>query len=173
VPGAIAPGIYMAEDVVSSDGTIAPETKVIFHAGDYVSLTPNFWAQQGSDFWALILACNVGPKPADKPISESGDIAFARANSENSNREQLQLRCSPNPTTYRLFAEFDLPTDGTYSLYVRNLQGRLIQTFASEEFRQAGQYHLELDASLYQAGVYVLTLQTSKIAVSERFVVAR
>src|SRR5690606_13120969 len=52
VPGAIAPGIYMAEDVVSSDGTIAPETKVIFQAGEYVSLTPNFWAQQGSDFWA-------------------------------------------------------------------------------------------------------------------------
>ncbi len=172
VPGAIAPGIYMAEDVVSSDGTIAPETKVIFHAGDYVSLTPNFWAQQGSDFWALILPCNVGPKPPeDNALVKS--LAAAERNAAGQNLESLRLSCYPNPATYRLVVTFDLPTDGTYSLYVRNLQGRLIQTFASQEFRNAGEYTIELDASLYDAGGYVLTLQTDKTAVSERFIVAR
>jgi photosystem II stability/assembly factor-like uncharacterized protein len=172
VPGAIAPGIYMAEDVVSSDGTIAPETKVIFHAGDYVSLTPNFWAQQGSDFWALILPCNVGPKPADDD-SWVKSLAAAERNAAGQNLENLRLSCYPNPATYRLIVTFDLPTDGSFSLYVRNLQGRLIQTFASQEFRNAGEYTIELDASLYDAGGYVLTLQTDKTAVSERFIVAR
>jgi hypothetical protein len=173
VPGAIAPGIYMARDVVSSDGTISPGSKVIFHAGDYVSLTPNFWAQAGSDFWALILACGIGPKPDEKKEKLAEESAVLRGDNPLAASGKLHLRCYPNPTTYRLLVEYDLPADGTYSLYVRNLQGRLIETFAADDFRMAGQYTLSLDALNYSAGVYVLTLQTAKSVVSERFVVAR
>ncbi|MBX2889613.1 MAG: T9SS type A sorting domain-containing protein [Saprospiraceae bacterium] len=173
VPGAIAPGIYMARDVVSSDGTISPGTKVIFHAGEYVSLTPNFWAQAGSDFWALILACGIGPKQPDEQEKRTASSAAMRENNPLAASGKLHLRCYPNPTTYRLLVEYDLPSDGTYSLYVRSLQGRLMETFAADDFRMAGQYTLSLNALNYSAGVYVLTLQTANSAVSERFVVAK
>ncbi|MBV6441300.1 MAG: hypothetical protein EPGJADBJ_02983 [Saprospiraceae bacterium] len=173
VPGAIAPGIYMAEDVVSSDGTIAPETKVIFQAGEYVSLTPNFWAQQGSDFWALILDCGIGPKPSGGPASVSQQGVFARMTDRQVAKDQLLLSCYPNPTMFQLFVDFDLPEDGSYSLYVRNIQGRLIENLANEEFMQAGLHNVAVDASAYEAGVYVLILQTKKSAVTARFVVAK
>ena len=86
---------------------------------------------------------------------------------------RLRLSCYPNPTQYQLFVEFDLPEDGVFDLYVRNIQGQLIETLSRSDRRAAGRYQHQLDASAYDTGVYVITLQSSKTAVSERFIVAK
>ena len=179
VGGGIAPGIYMAEDFVESNGTVSPGRKVIFHAGDYVRMTPGFHAQRGSDVWALIEACGITPPPFADPMAESRKQLGSKANAPGSGEEPVfsgekaAIRCFPNPAHTSLFVEYQLPEDGTYSLYVRNLQGQLMQTFATNETKSAGAYHLELNAAAYEGGLYLLTLQTEKSAVTERFVVAK
>ncbi len=177
ISGAVAPGIYMAQDFITSNGVISPGKKVIYHAGNYIQLTPGFRAQSGSDFWAVIEPCGIGPKPlATKPQEPASNLLTNdRSNSDTSQDGfgQLAVRCYPNPVAYRLFVEYDLPSDGSYSLYVRNIQGQLIETFAVGKERAAGRYQIELDAQNYQAGIYVLTLQTAQKAVTERFLVSR
>jgi len=177
VSGNIAPGIYMAEDFVQSDGIIAPGRKVIFHAGDFVRLAPGFHAQRGSNLWALIEECGITPF-TDPNIVERKSTGSKTSTPETSDRQAFSgekgtIKCFPNPAHSTLFVEYHLPQDGTYSLYVRNLQGQLMQTFAASETKPSGTYLLELNAASYEGGLYLLTLQTEKGAVTERFVVAR
>ncbi len=175
--GNIPSGLYMAEDFITSTGVVTAGGKVIMQAGDYVELKPGFWSKQGSDFWALIRACNISPAAAapfagnlvEKPTSES----TGRSQSAALPQGQLALNCFPNPTTYQLFVEANLPAAGTYSLFVRNIQGQMIERFAANNWRDAGAFQVELNAANYAPGVYVLTLQTTNNTVTKRFVVAR
>ncbi|MDO8367427.1 MAG: T9SS type A sorting domain-containing protein [Saprospiraceae bacterium] len=181
VAGAVLPGIYMAEDFITSNGVIAPKDKVIYHAGQYIQLNPGFHAKRGSDFWALIEQCGMPPIVGDRPDDRrytGSQIPYPnqdrlKTDLERPELESLALRCYPNPTNYRLFVEYDLPADGTFSLYIRDLQGRLMETFALQTKRAAGRYQVELNAAEYHGGIYVITLQTSENAVSERFVVVK
>lgn len=178
VSGSIAPGIYMAEDFIESDGTLAPGRKAIFHAGNYVRMTPGFHAQRGSDIWALIEECGITPPPFAGPVAERHKPLGSKANAPDNETpavwgEKAAIRCFPNPAHSVLSVEYQLPEDGAYSLYVRNLQGQLVQTFAANETKPAGAYRLELNAAAYEGGLYLLTLQTAKGALTERFVVAK
>ncbi|MEO6038141.1 MAG: 3-coathanger stack domain-containing protein, partial [Saprospiraceae bacterium] len=116
ISGSVAAGIYMAQDFITSDGVIAPARKVIYHAGSYIQLQPGFHAQAGSDFWAIIEPCGIGPKPADAQQNPPGESATKTRNSSSTDDAfgPLAVRCYPNPTAYRLFVEYDLPTDGSY-----------------------------------------------------------
>lgn len=175
VGGAIPSGLYMAEDFISTNGIISPGANVIMQAGNYVDMTTGFWAQKGSDFWALIRECNISPaaRPGEWTLENSRSEASNRSKDSEIQEGQLDLRCFPNPTTYRLFVDVNLPEDGKYSLYVRNIQGRMIRSFAANDWHQAGPLQFEVNAENFEPGIYVLTLQTSKNTVTERFIVAR
>ncbi|MBL7827514.1 MAG: T9SS type A sorting domain-containing protein [Saprospiraceae bacterium] len=174
VGGAIPSGLYMAEDFIESNGTLSPGAKAIFQAGDYVDLKNGFWAQQGSDFWALIRECNLTPAP--NPLAPN---LVEQRRSEDSGRLQQPaigqptMACFPNPATYRLSVQGNLPEAGAYSMYVRNLQGKLIRQIAVNEWMSEGPFNVEIDASTFDPGMYILTLQTKKQAITQRFVVAR
>ena len=177
---AILPGIYMAEDFITSNGVIATKSKVIYQAGDYVQLKPGFHAERGSDFWALIEACGIGPIAHDYQTNGQKKLQASNFGEDRSKIEDhspiiesLAMRCHPNPATFRLFVEYDIPEDSQCSLYIRDIQGKLIETIVSGETRPAGRYQVELNAQKYSAGIYLLTLQTAQTAVCERFVVAQ
>ncbi|MDX1910996.1 MAG: T9SS type A sorting domain-containing protein [Saprospiraceae bacterium] len=162
IAGAVAPGIYMAEDFIVSNGVINAGRKVIYHAGDHIQLQPGFQARRGSNFWALIEECGITPAIADR-----------QRNTTLSPVTALSLQCRPNPVVQRLQIEYDIPNDGQLTLCVRDLQGRLIEMLVANESRRAGRYQLELDAGNYQAGIYLLCIQTERHAQSERFLVVR
>jgi hypothetical protein len=166
--GTIAKGMYMAKDFITSTGTIDPGVKVIYQAGSYIDLKPGFQASAGSDFWALIQECGIGPKPLNEPQPIANDRQDGPQTAG-----PLQLRCFPNPATYSLEADYSLPDDGIFSLYVRNLQGQLMSIVEDQSVGTSGQHHARIDAGNYPTGIYVLTLQTSKGAVAERFVVIK
>jgi hypothetical protein len=166
--GTMAPGMYMAKDFITSTAKVNPGVKVIYQAGNHIDLKPGFRAFAGSDFWGLIQECGIGPKPF--PVKNE-DVVLR--DDPPLNPLEVGLRCFPNPTTFSMQATFSLPEDGTYSIYIRNIQGQLIQTIAAGEQALKGQYQILVDAAGYQTGMYVLTLQTSKGAVSERFAVVR
>lgn len=176
VGGAIPSGLYMAEDFINTDGVISPGGKVIMQAGEFIDMKTGFWAQQGSDYWALIRECNISP--AFQPtswdlVNSAANLAKDRSEKQGVFPGELGMRCSPNPTSYRLFVTIELPEDGVYSLYVRNLEGRLIKSLAANDWHEAGSLQFEVDAENYQPGLYVLTLQTSKNTKTERFIVSR
>lgn len=176
VGGAIPSGLYMAEDFITTTGVISPGGKVIMQAGDYIDMKDGFWAQQNSDFWALIRECNISPS-FQPQSNNTTDRALSESNGRNDKtppqRGELGLNCHPNPTNYRLFVEANLPQDGTYSLYVRNIQGHLVERLAANDWHEAGAFQLEINAENYAPGVYILTLQTAKNTVTQRFIVAR
>ena len=176
VGGAIPSGLFMAEDFINASGVVSPGGKVIMQAGDFIDMKVGFWAQQGSDYWALIRECNISPafKPTSWDLANSAaSMAKDRSERQDVFSGKLGLNCYPNPTTYRLFVTAELPEDGVYSLYVRNIQGRMIKSFAANDWHEAGSLQFEVDAESYAPGLYVLTLQTSKNTVTEKFIVAR
>jgi uncharacterized repeat protein (TIGR01451 family) len=55
--GIIAAGIYHAEQILMSDGTVQSPDSVIFKAGAEINLNPNFEIEMGAQFSAEIEAC--------------------------------------------------------------------------------------------------------------------
>lgn len=176
VGGAIPSGLYMAEDFINSTGTIDPGGKVIMQAGDHIDLKAGFWAKQGSDFWALIRECNISPQ-----LSPTQNNWTLQRGAEDSGHQDgktvaagdLSMSCYPNPAQFRLSVQAEMPQDGHYSLYIRNLQGKMIRQVAVHEWTQAGQINAEINAGDFEPGIYFLTFQTDDKALTQRFVVAR
>ncbi len=167
--GNIPSGIYMAEDMVFSDGVITPGRKVILHAGESVLLQPGFHAQNGSDMWALILACGTGvPKPAN--IVESSN---ERQSTIRTIGTGIEMRCSPNPTNFLMRVQCHFEAPGTAQLCIRSIEGHLVQTLANNQALLAGNHTFTVDATTLPAGIYLVTLQTNIGAVTERFIVAK
>jgi hypothetical protein len=174
--GAIAPGLYMAEDFIVSNGTIAPARKVIYHAGNEIKLTPGFHAQRGSTFWGLIEACGLEPLMQDKTSGKAGNLLASPPpdRSEQFFRaDPLSLQCSPNPVAFNMSVRFELPESGTFSLYVRDVHGQMVQQVFANEKWDAGEYQVNVDAATFPAGIYLLTLQTQRGATTKQLVVAR
>ncbi|MDB4438944.1 thrombospondin type 3 repeat-containing protein [bacterium] len=61
----IVSGTYLANDSISSNGTVPNSATVIFQAGKSIELEPEFKALDGSDFTALIDGCDNSPVPDD------------------------------------------------------------------------------------------------------------
>jgi trimeric autotransporter adhesin len=174
VGGNIAPGLYMADDFITSDGTVQVGRSVVFHAGNRINLLPDFHAELGSFFVASIQECGPGSGPliADNPnMTELPPPNPSPPTASMAN--QPSLTCSPNPASYQLSVRLEVPADTWYQLYVKNLQGQLVGTICPGAKAAEGAAFFELDAGRFAPGMYVLILQTKEGAVSEKFVVAR
>ena len=170
--GAIAPGIYMAEDFITSDGTVAAGNSVIFHAGNCITLEENFTASAGSYFVAAIQPCGPGTGSKDKNKSTNSNSSPSMKSTYTHSLEP-NLTCTPNPVSYEMSISIELPKDNWYQLYVKDMQGKLIASIANGGTASGGNEMFELNTTSFEQGMYVLVLQTQKGAVSEKFIVVR
>lgn len=166
--GNVTPGLYMVEDFITSDGTVAAGNSVIFHAGNSITLQENFRAEPGSYFVAAIQPCVAGPKPDKNDVDPEMNVAATDVSFASPS-----LKCFPNPVAYEMSISINLPQDSWYQLHVKNLQGRLITSLAPGTKALGVEEYFELNASQFEAGMYVLVLQTKDGVVSEKFVIAR
>jgi len=168
IGGNVSPGLYMAEDFIESDGTISAGRSVVYQAGNRVTLQENFHAEAGSFFVAAIQECT-GPSPI---VGEEPEETFAQTTNYPAVK-QPSIQCYPNPTSFQMTVNVDLPKEQWFQLYVKDLRGTTMATLSPGNIASAGQSTFELNAEQFPSGYYVLVLQTRDGAVSERFVVAR
>ena len=65
----------------------------------------------------------------------------------------------PNPFNPKTTIKFTMVNSGHVILAVYNVQGHLVEKLV-DEYREAGRYHTDFDASPYPSGVYIYKLIT-------------
>lgn len=168
LPGNVPSGLYMASEFITSDGTVASESTVIFQAGEYVEMLPGFTAERGSSFWALIKDCMNNPMPLQEQKEQLESLLQPAP--PQVPEAGIQLRVMPNPTRSQGTAQFVLEEPETVRLYLLNTRGELISTLASESL-EAGEYQRNFDVNHLPGGVYLLVLKTNRKTMTERLVV--
>ncbi|MEL7249566.1 MAG: 3-coathanger stack domain-containing protein [Bacteroidota bacterium] len=166
INGVVAPGIYMAEVDITSDATVTPGRGVVYQAGYEIVLEENFHAQPGSAFVAAIQDCGSGLEPDGKYELQSPPEADF-----HTVIVQPSMSCFPNPATYSMSIQVELPETDWHQLYVKDLRGVTMATIAAPTGTQVGQHQYELDVANFPSGYYVLVLQTAQGAVSKQFIV--
>ncbi|MEL6655851.1 MAG: 3-coathanger stack domain-containing protein [Bacteroidota bacterium] len=166
INGVVAPGIYMAEIDITSDATVTPGRGVVYQAGYEIVLEENFHAQPGSAFVAAIQDCGSGLEPDGKyEIQSPPEADFHTV------IVQPSMSCFPNPATYSMSIQVELPETDWHQLYVKDLRGVTMATIAAPTGTQVGLHQYELDVANFPSGYYVLVLQTAQGAVSKQFIV--
>ncbi|MEZ4919825.1 MAG: T9SS type A sorting domain-containing protein [Saprospiraceae bacterium] len=173
--GSITPGVYVADDFIVSDGTLNVGEKAIFQAAGFIDLTDGFLAPRGSDFWALIKECGGSPAPANamKPDSDPHQLLDRNGSEDSGFATQLNIQAFPNPASYMLNIQYDVPQEGVCNMYLRDLNGRMVQHLLSSKNHASGSFQIQADLSDLQAGVYLLTLQSAQGAITQRILIAR
>ena len=166
INGVVSPGIYMAENDITSDATVAPGRGVVYQAGFEIVLEENFHAQRGSAFVAAIQDCGSGLSPDEKY-----EIQEELESNNPSVLLEPSMNCYPNPASYSMAIQVELPTTDWYQLYVKDLRGVTMATLAAPSNALERQQQYELDVANFPSGYYVLVLQTAQGAVSKQFVV--
>ncbi len=167
--GAIPSGLYVVEDFIKSNGTLSAGSKAIFQAGKYIELNPGFEAARGSDFWALILACNFDPMPlVDNPTEKARSFEVQTAIPL-----KTQLKCYPNPTRDVATIQYTIPNERNVSIDIIDGQGRLVKSLINNEFRTAGTYSLDLHSNELANGFYLIVFHAGAAGLTEKLFVIK
>lgn len=177
--GVIAPGIYTAEEVLTTDGTVQGATAVILQAGEMVTLEPNFTAERGSDFWALILPCApVGSFAEDdeqyylQMPDESGEMVEENEDEAKEETPSGTMRCYPNPAQTFATVEFELDQATDMRIVVMNARGQMVDVLADGYF-QEGVQKFPWDTNPLESGLYFVQAQMASQAVTEKVFVVK
>jgi hypothetical protein len=163
LPGNVASGLYMASEFVSSDGTVAAESTVIFQAGEYVELLVGFTAERGSNFWALIKDCTPGMTPLQSPDPPPMVYAITPPPPQT-------LLVAPNPARDAGAVQFSLEEEGRARLYLMNVRGELVVMLA-DGILSAGLHRRDFSVRGMPPGVYLVVLKTTEGTQTERVVI--
>lgn len=69
------------------------------------------------------------------------------------------LPISPNPATNNITLTFYVPKDQGVIITMYDAEGRLIYSFPTNEFLEAGMYTIDVNTSQYAAGSYIIRMQ--------------
>ncbi|GJM31444.1 MAG: hypothetical protein DHS20C18_04450 [Saprospiraceae bacterium] len=166
--GVVSPGIYVASEYITSNGTIQSGSKVIYHAGEYIELTDGFSADAGSDFWALILGCT----PAPMPIAEEDPEEKIFVENKPLAQGPL-LKCYPSPMSHQATIEYHLDTSERVQLTVFDVTGKPVKTLVNQPQQEAGIHRVKFDAGNLDSGFYLIHLRTNHSALTEKVMVVR
>lgn len=148
----LAANTYQAQQNITSEATIQTATQVIFKAGNSITLLPNFHAQSGADFSALIEPCeeNLLLPPNLKLMQQQVNVLEIQA---------PNLAIFPNPFHTATTVQYQLPNPQKISLLVYNNQGNLVQTLVKEKYFQEGIHQFNFQP-IQSSGFYLFVLVT-------------
>jgi hypothetical protein len=72
----------------------------------------------------------------------------------------------PNPFNPATVIKYDLPKDVNVSIKIYDLLGREVAILANSEFKKAGRYELNWNASNYASGVYIYRIEARQVGSS-------
>ena len=165
----IPPGIYYANETITSDGKIygpsIPPNKIEFIAGQSITLKPGFHAEAGSDFLAKIELCQ------PSMLLEVPQFASARVNKLPSNTIDLSIY----PNLFKGASELSLTLDAaeTISVHLYNPMGHRIQTVLDQEPLEAGRYQFRIQNNGEQNGLFYVVLTSPTRRISRKVITLR
>lgn len=163
--------IYQATTIISSS-IIYSDNDIQYKAATSIMLKSGFHARTGTQFSATLEPCVV-------TLQTPNDAIITRANSLNNSKQLFAdkptttLTAFPNPFESILQINYFLPTKGKVNLVLIDKLGRVVQTIASGEFREGGNYEQQLDDTGLEGGTYFLVLKNEKQVLTEKIILLR
>ena len=121
-------------------------------------------------------------KSSDKLISLGGEVDEWSSNGVftlsglfeiESAPEKINLDSAyPNPFNPTTTISFGLPVDSEVSIQIYNLQGRVVETLASQ-FMQAGYHSVTWNADSYSSGVYFVKMATGDYVSTQKLLLVK
>ena len=79
----------------------------------------------------------------------------------------------PNPFNPSTKINFDLPKDSKVTLVIYDLLGRVVKRLLNSEFKQAGRYSIDFNASNLASGVYFYRIEASEYEMTKKMVLVK
>ncbi len=99
-------------------------------------------------------------------------VSVEQISSQTPNRFDLYQNF-PNPFNPSTKINFDLPKDGKVTLIIYDLLGRVVKRLLNGEFKQAGRYSIDFNASNYASGVYFYRIEAGDYVQSKKMVLVK
>ena len=160
--------------ITSSDFEVNSSAVVHFIAEDYITLSPDFVANPGSqgNFQAYINYYCDGNFP-DVGSSFNAPAGSLRINASNHSIPEAEaFDLFPNPAYSKLNLTYNLAEEGPISIKITNQYGQVMQMVENQAAKAKGQYRQEIDLTNWTPGMYYAILQTSSEQFVKAFVVA-
>ncbi len=160
---------YKSRMKIRSEGTVRPNAKVDFRAGETITLGVGFHAEEGSDFTAMIEDCTdnlVQETSADRTNETTTKLTVT----ENTFLDDLSLKVYPNPIASSATVTYVLPQAAAVRISIYSMQGQLIQSLFTGT-KSEGMHLAEWQVTDVPKGMYFLSLETAKGRIMEKVVV--
>jgi hypothetical protein len=90
---------------------------------------------------------------------EDEDLSNNSICSNLENSGVIFLPISPNPATSNITLTFYVPKDQAVMITMYDAEGRIVYSFPTNEFLEAGMYTIDVNTSQYAAGSYIIRMQ--------------
>lgn len=158
---------FEAEHDISSTATVSSTANVTYRAGNRITLSPNFRANNGSYFHAFIHPCS----HSGNSFRESDELAYSDEAIQNYGREEEEkdgneLLIYPNPANGVFMVDLK-ESDGDGILEIRDVLGNCIKKMPV----QKNALHYEFDLSEYGKGIYILNYTTEDQMITKKVII--
>ncbi len=170
ITGNIPFGRHTAQTTIIADGKLAPGSRTVLIAGERITFKPGFATGPNSELQALIMACETPAEPTTS-LPESDEPMVQTTPQRPIGK--IGLRIQPNPALANSTIAFTVPESGKYSLDIRTVSGRLVQTLSRDQLLPKGRYEKELNVQRMAAGVYFVHFTFKGQTLTDRLVVLR
>lgn len=163
---AIPARTYKSRMKINSEGLIRTNAKVDFRAGQSITLSAGFHAEEGSDFSAKIEDC------MDNLVEEIAESRVTKSNPSLLNGttlEDLTLSVSPNPILGAASITYVLPTSEKVNIALYSMEGKLMQTLLTAD-QSNGMHLVEWQTNTIPPGMYLLNLKTTNSSTVQKVV---
>lgn len=110
--------------------------------------------------------------PGDENIViDNSPLVALSANEIQTNDNQL-LFLFPNPATDKLIAEFTIPVKGNYSLYIKDVTGRIVKQLFPDRKMDTGNYRFQYSIGELPVGAYLVEL-SGKISNTQTLIISK
>lgn len=123
--------------------------------------TDNFTTVSGSKVRLNILSITGTSGPTIYEFEVYGSLKSALVTPEPAVSEIPEIGISPNPVKDRATISYSVPNAAPVKIDMLSVTGQLSKTFINE-FREAGNYKLEVNASDLHGGLYIIRLSSGK-----------
>jgi len=158
--------LYIAENQITSQGSIAANDTVDFVAGTDIILNPGFMAASGSNFSAKVKT------PPSCNASRIAPIIPVETIIATKDRVELpSLSVYPNPADIEITLNYYLPEPSKINLALYSLSGQLLKVILNENIKNSGEYSTKLTTENYPKGIYFLQFQSANNQVIKKIVI--
>ncbi len=160
---------YRFANDLTSSGIVKNGERVGFYAGNTITLQAGFIAENGSNFVAIIEACE-----EDNPSSLTTEAPSftARTNTSVPSLENT-LSVRPNPFQHTAIIAYQLTKEGPLWIGLHDITGKVVKVLQHQATSETGNHQLILNSDQLENGAYWLTMRTQDGVLTKKLFLIR